>query len=356
MKEEMRNSNISEIDKNLAVESTISRDGLHFYDAEWEPFRIYGVFKENGMFRRMPEKVAEKVSEGVHRLHTHTAGGRVRFVTDSPYVAIKTEFVPFRMPHFAHTGSEGFDMYTEIEREVRYKGTYVPPYAESHGYEGVLDFEDRSERIITINFPLYSSVKKLYIGLEEGAVLKAAPDYKLEKPVVFYGSSITQGGCASRPGNCYQNILSRRLDFDYINLGFSGSAKGEDYMVDYIKGLDMSAFVMDYDYNAPSEEHLENTHRKMFDAIRQAHPYIPIILMPRPKYYPTEPEKKRSGIVYDTYLGARNKGDQNVYFISGTKLMEKAFDEGTVDGAHPTDYGFYSMASAVEEVMKDILK
>ncbi len=355
----MKNTNpgrdISEIDKNLAVETSISREGLHFYDAEWEPFQIYGIYKEDGMFRRMPEAVAEQVSPGVLHLHTNTAGGRVRFVTDSPYVAIKTEYEPGKMPHFALTGSAGFDMYTECDGDVRYKGTFTPPFIVSDGYESVLDFTESRERIIAINFPLYSSVSKLYIGLKEGAVLKAAPAYRIEKPVVYYGSSITQGGCASRPGSSYQSILSRRLNCDYINLGFSGSAKGEDAMVDYIKGLDMSAFVMDYDHNAPSIEHLRATHSKMFHEIRQAQPDLPIIIMPRPKYYLEEAEKERLEIIQNTYLTAKAKGDLNVYFISGAKLMEKALDEGTVDGCHPTDFGFHSMACAVEEVLREIL-
>ena len=87
-------------------------------------------------------------------------------------------------------------------------------------------------------------------------MLKDAPEYRIKKPVVYYGSSITQGGCASKPGSSYESILSRRFDCDYINLGFSGTAKGEDEIVDYIKGLEMSVFVMDYDHNAPTTEHL----------------------------------------------------------------------------------------------------
>ncbi len=347
---------ISKIDKNLAVETSISREGLHFYDAERAPLRIHGIYKENGVFRRMPEAVADQVGEGVYRLHTHSAGGRVRFVTDSPYVAVKTELDPFRMPHFAATGSEGFDMYVQCDGETRYGGTFIPPYEKDDSYEGVKDFEDSRERLITINFPLYSSVSKLYIGLMEGASLKEAPDYRIQKPVVYYGSSITQGGCASRPGNSYESIVSRHLDCDYVNLGFSGSAKAEEAMVKYIKGLSMSAFVMDYDYNAPSSEHLRDTHGKMFREIRREHPELPIILMPRPKYYLSEAEKERAEIVYGTYLAAKAAGDRNVYYISGAKLMEKVLDEGTVDGAHPTDYGFFSMACAVEEVLRDILK
>jgi hypothetical protein len=130
------------------------------------------------------------------------------------------------------------------------------------GYESVIRFETRRKREITINFPLYSSVSALYIGLEENAVVEPSAGYKNKKPMVFYGSSITQGACASRPGNSYANIVSRTLGIDHINLGFSGNAKGEQTMADYIASLDMSVFVYDYDYNAPDPEHLQNTHQK----------------------------------------------------------------------------------------------
>ena len=150
--------------------------------------------------------------------------------------------------------------------------------------------------------------------------------------------------------------MSRRFDCDYINLGFSGSAKGEDEMIHYIKGLDMSIFVMDYDYNAPSIEHLQTTHSKMFDAIRAAHPDLPIVILSRPKYNLKEDEQKRFDVIYNTYLTAKEKDDKDVYFISGRKLMEMVRDNGTVDGSHPSDSGFFSMACAIGEVFEVIFK
>lgn len=348
--------NIADIDKNFAVKTSIDREGLRFYDIEEAPFRIYGVFRENGMFRRMPEAVAQTVSEGVYELHACGAGGRVRFVTDSAYVAIKTEYLPMKMPHFALTGSCGFDMYAQWEGKIRYQGTFEPPFDVQDGYESVVDLLDNDghEKIITINFPLYSSVKTLYIGLDENATLKEAPDYKIETPVVYYGSSITQGGCASKPGSSYQSILSRRFDCNYINLGFSGSACGEDEITEYIKQLDMSVFVLDYDYNAPTVEHLEQTHSRMFEAIRAAHPDLPILIMPRPRYYVNGVHEQRRQVVYNTYLEAKAKGDRNVYYIAGQELMELVEDNGTVDGYHPTDSGFFSMARAMEKVFQEI--
>lgn len=345
---------ISEIDKNFAIETHIEREGIKLFNVETEPFRIYGVSMENGKFRRMPEKIAANVSERVNWLHTHTAGGRVRFVTDSPYVAIKAECSAFRYSHMALSGTAGFDIYSEYDGKQRYEGTCIPPYNMESEYESVVDFTVKCKRVVTIFLPLFSEVSRLYVGLKEDSILETAPDYHIETPVVYYGSSITQGGCCSRPGNSYQSILSRRFDCNYINLGFTGGAMGEDAITDYIKGLTMSVFVLDYDHNALTPQDLEATHGKMFGAVRKTHPNLPIIIMPRPKYYLNEEEERRSQITYHTYLAAREAGDKNVYFISGRELMELVEDTGTVDNCHPTDSGYFSMANAVSRTLREI--
>ena len=123
---------ISKIDKNFKVESKIEREGLTFYDIDEAPFKIYGVFYDAGKFRRLPESVAKSVSDGVYDLHAHTAGGRVRFKTDSPYVAIHAKMPNIgKMPHFALTGSAGFDLYANNQ----YVKSFVPPFDIEDGYE-----------------------------------------------------------------------------------------------------------------------------------------------------------------------------------------------------------------------------
>ncbi len=351
---------VEEADKNLRVETKIEREGLKFYNALYEPFKIYGVFMEDGKFRRMPEKVAESVSKFVLTLHARTAGGRVRFRTDSPFIAInvKMENV-YRSPHFALTGSAGFDLYVNDGSGEMYIRSFVPPYNIEDGYESITDIPHVVKdgmRDITINMPLYSEVKEIHIGLQEDAKIEAPTPYVNEKPIVYYGSSITQGGCASRPGNCYQALISRRFNCDYINRGFSGSAKAEDEIIEYIKGLDMSMFVFDYDYNAPDTDHLKITHEKMFLAIRQAHPDIPIIIMPAPKYPRTDWHEERRNVVRQTYDNAIARGDKNVYYIDGYELMALCKDDGTVDGVHPTDFGFFSMAKAIGNVIEKLIK
>ena len=345
---------ISKIDENFSVQTTLKIDNLKFYNIENEPFTVYGVFSENGKYRRLPEKVAKAVSEGVDALHVHTAGGRVKFITDSPFVAIKAVMNSVsKMPHMPITGSAGFDLY--VGRKEVYHKTFIPPFDIEYGYEDAVYFSTKKLREITINFPLYSGVSELFIGLDKNAVVKKSAGYKNKKPIVFYGSSITQGGCASRPGTSYESIISRSLQTDYINFGFSGSAKAEDEITNYINTLDMSVFVYDYDHNAPDIEHLEKTHQKMFLAIRKNHPDLPVVMMSRPKYVLDETEKQRLEIIRKTYNDAVSSGDRNVYLLDGAQLMKYAKNDGTVDGCHPNDAGFLSMAKALIPVLRKIL-
>lgn len=348
-------SDISVIDSNFNVKTNLDIPNIRFYDVLNAPFEISGVFYQNGKFRRLPEDVAKSVSEGVFTLHTYTAGGRVRFKTNSPYIAIHAKMPQIsKMPHFALTGSAGFDLYVN-EMEEKYVQTFVPPFDIKDGYESVVHFGSSKMRELTINFPLYSEISELYIGLSDNAIINAPNPYKTENPIIFYGSSITQGGCASRPGNTYESIVSRRLNANYINLGFAGNAKAENEIAEYISGLKMSCFVYDYDHNAPDLKHLKNTHEKMFKKIRQKNPDIPIIIMSRPKFYLTDEEGERLTVIKTTYKNAVENGDKNVFLIEGRELMAMAKNDGTVDNCHPTDFGFASMATVIGDLLEKIL-
>jgi len=351
---DMSNNTIEKIDKNLEVAKVIDAPDCVFHDVKKAPFKIYGLYNpsELGRFRRIPADVAAEISEGMVRLATHTAGGRVRFSTDSEYVAIQCKMP--EITHFAHmpvTGVSGFDMYVmKGECEV-FEKTFVPPYDITDGYVSIYHFESREKREITINFPLYNSVEYLYIGLEPDAFLGEGHKYRYETPVVYYGSSITQGGCASRPGNSYEAFISQRLSCDYINLGFSGNAKGEDAMMDYIASLDMSVFVYDYDNNTPSVEHLAVTHEKGFKKIRKAHPELPVIFVSAPNDNIRGSKENfilRREIIFNTYMNAFKAGDRNVYFVDGTSIFNGEFPNScTVDGCHPNDLGFIRMADSI---------
>ena len=346
---------ISLIDKNFKVDTEIDKTGLRFYSVDKSPFRLYGVKREGDCYCRVPTEVAKTVNPGVATLTYDTAGGRVRFVTDSRKIAIIARFTNEQhSPHMPFSNQAGVDIYVGH----KFAGTFMPPsFMPSFAYESLKTFE-AGEKLVTLNFPNYGKLCELFVGIEEGASLKEAPDHTYECPVVFYGSSITQGGCASRPGMSYQGILSRELDFNFINLGFSGNAKGEKTIVDYMADLDMSVFVCDYDHNAPSPEHLKATHEPLYRAIRAANPDLPIIFITRPQAVGCdEPNRTlRLNIIKETYDKAVSEGDKNVWFLDASTFFPFDHDEHTVDGCHPTDLGFYLMAKGIEPTLRAALE
>lgn len=347
---------LQRVKENLEKISGQERNDIRFHSVHDQPFRVYGLFYMDGKFRRLPEAVAKTGHETVLEHHACTAGGRLRFQTDSAYVAIAARLPQVgRMAHFAMTGSAGFDLYVKEGGIDKYVCSLRPSFYITDSLERIFDFGSRKMREITIHFPLYSEVSELCIGLQESARVKEASAYAYEKPVVYYGHSITQGGCASRPGNAYPSILSRRLHVDHINLGFSGGGRGEPTIADYIAGLDMQVLVMDYDHNAPDVRHLQETHEPMFRAVREKHPDLPVIMMTSttmPRF--SDDRVRRREVIYTTYLHARERGDENVYFWDGSQF-DSYQDYATVDGAHPNDYGFVVIADALEPVLKKAL-
>lgn len=346
-------ADISKIDKNFTVTGAGEADTV-FQNVRSAPFRLYGLLATTP-FTRLPESAA--VSDGLKLLRYQTAGGRVRFRTDSPYITLRAQTNNrSRMSHMPLTGSCGFDMYEIRGKISRYAGSFIPPFEDCDGYESTVKLDGAQERELQINFPLYGGVTELEVGIAPGSSLSAGVGYGIEKPVVYYGSSITQGGCASRPGNCYQAMISRRLDADFINLGFSGNAKGELEVAEYIAGLDMSAFVLDYDHNAPDTEHLAATHKRFFDAVRTENPTLPIVVVSKPNFSEATPtDAERRDIIYNTYSAALADGDENVYFVDGAGFF--AFDGGdscTVDGTHPNDLGFAKMAEKIGAALERI--
>jgi len=358
---------LDKIDRNLLVSTEVEEKDVVFYDVRKEPFRIYGLYnpKNEPVFKRLPSDVAKNTSEGVFELHTNTAGARVRFRTDSEYIAIsvKTNGICI-MPHMTLAGSAGLDLYIKEESNYVCAKTFMPckwgsaslvKAEENGGFGGVHHFGNNEMKEVILNLSLYNNVESLFVGVQEGAQIFEAEPYKYDKPIVCYGSSITQGGCASRPGNAYSNILSRMLDADVYNLGFSGSAEGEDAIADYIAGLDMKVFIYDYDYNAPSDEHLKNTHEKMFKKIREKNPGLPVIMVSRPDYHYSEKREIRREIIKTTYQNALSAGDKNVYFVNGSEFFSGYGNDATVDNTHPNDLGFMLMAKKLYDVLKDII-
>ena len=351
---------IEDIDKNLKPQGLPEGVELEYFDVKEAPFKVWGLMYEDDSFCRLPDAVAKATNPGVYSLHEHCAGGRVTFSTDSKHVAIVCRVRSIgKMPHFSTIGSAGFDFYEEND----FVCSFFPPYDYNEGYSASYTFAEEKSRKLLINFPLYTAVESLYIGLEKGAKISAYNPYRDVPPIVYYGSSITQGGCASRPGNAYQALISRELLVDHINLGFSGSAKGEEVMANYIASLPMSVFVMDYDHNAPSFQHLRDTHERFYKIIREKRPDLPIVMASSPDSIRAmnadarHSKSERRAVIIETYTQARAAGDKNVYFVDGESFYQNTdWDYCSVDGCHPNDMGFFYMAKGFLHTLKKILK
>ena len=350
-------------DENFLKIDKAAEDSADWYEIPCSDFDVYGFVTENDGYltRRMPLEEAKKVSDGVAYLSRYGAGGRILFSTDSSFVALKVEYGVGEVPTVCnYCFSYGFDLYKFNDNDqYEYVTTFRP--VKDFDYH-VLDIKSGTGNngrmnSFALNLPHFSEIKKLYIGLEKGSKKAKGKKYRNEKPVVFYGSSITHGAAAGRPGNTYENFISQMYNLDYINLGFAGNAKGEESMAEYISKLEMCAFVCDYDYNAPNSEHLKATHYPFYETIRKKHKDIPYIMISAPTCFKKSAEREaRRDIILDSYKKAVDSGDKNVYFIDGTTLFEGDFFEScTSDGVHPNDLGFYRMANKIGSVIAKVL-
>lgn len=355
--------NYMTVDKNMIDQSMIGNTEVAWYDIKKAPFSLHGFYDplNTPYYRRVPADVAAASSEGVDKLAGESAGGRVRFATDSPFIAIRAKFlVVGRSPRMCLTGTAGFDLYVDGELGSRFLKEFRMPYEMEDSYEQLLKTHGNTMRSFTINFPLHAVVESLEVGLKPGSMLGEAAPYRDIEPIVFYGSSIVHGTAASRPGLSYPSIISREMNLEYLNLGFSGQAKAETVLCEWMATLPMSIFVCDYDHNAPDVQHLENTHYAMYEIIRRKHPDLPYIMITRPDYWTqyADQEKilKRRDVIMQSYLKARATGDKNVYFIDGLSFNVAPHQyDMTVDSIHPNDTGFVRMADSIGTVIRHIL-
>ena len=349
-----------QIDKNMVSQTVIEKDGLVFYSPESEFIRLYGVQKTERGYCRMDPEIAKTVNNGVASLNFNTSGGRVRFITNSKRVAIIAERdTTYQADHMTFTNVAGFDIY---EDDV-YLTTFRPGTYSGGGLktlESSASFDDSRERLITINFPCYGPVLSFYVGVEQGSLIKAAPDYKYEKPVVFYGSSITQGGCASRPGMTYGARFGRDNGFYCFNLGFSGKSKLQPEYARYLADIEADAFIFDT-FSNPSAKTIYDNFDNFVDVIRAAHPETPLIFMQterrESRNFDTWREdfetKKQAAAVKE--IKERMKIDRHIYFIPSDDFL--GHDHiATSDGSHPTDLGFTRMLDSISPKILKILR
>ena len=321
------------------------------------PIKVCGVvdFEKKGKIQRLSDELIERIPR-LSKLGRRCTGARLCFKTDSKSIKIRITFesisVDVGMSIYA---CQSAAVYTGDRQNSRFLGLVNPSGYDQKCFEKTLTKEKILEDVV-VWLPRNEVITDVEIEIDDDAVIAEPTPYKYSKPILYYGSSITEGGCCESITSGYNAIISRHLDVDYFNFGFSGNAKGDMNMAEYISQIDMSIFVYDYDHNAPSPEHLASTHERFFKFIRERKPDLPIIMMTRPAITYTEDDNKRREIVFKTYQNALKSGDKNVYFIDGENFYGEYDRElCTVDKIHPNDLGFYRMAQVIEPVIKSIL-
>lgn len=358
---------IKKIDKNFIVKEE-KTDGLKFYDIPCEPFDLYGVYYEEQTkrFVRLPSEIADDVSVGVRYLNSNTAGGRIRFSTNSERINVTVKYQALTSAsHFSVLGGSGFVLLEERGNESVFAFSYMPNYhgndnenKTENGYSITKKVNDGKLKNYILYFPNYNDVSSLSIGLDENALVGHGKKYNDIKPVLYYGSSITQGACASRADNAYPALISKWTNVDYYNFGFSGWAFAEEKLIRYLSEVDCSVFVCDYDFNAPDPDFLEKTHYNLYKIYRSKRRDTPIIFVSNPDTDDNYMQARdRVKIVRKTYETAISNGDKNVYFIDGKSLYGKSDRENcTVDAVHPNDLGFYKMAKRIYKTLKPLIE
>ena len=361
---------IEQVDKNININSSVDKENTDFYLPTDEPFKFFGCCQhgvDGQLSHRMPPEIVENISPDIACLNKTHSGVRIAFSTDSPFVSFLVEANGYgRVVDDTLAGSAGiFVTASEDGKEQKYINRVSPSFAdlykemsgEGASFSGSVKFDSAKKRDVIVWLPILTDYKNLYIGLQKGSSLGKFSGYKYKTPVVFYGSSITMGVGASSPLNTYPALISRVYNTDFVNLGFSGNAKGEPEIAEYIASLEMSAFVYDYDHNAPTVEHLEATHEKFFKIIREKQPNLPIIMMSRPNLPDNLDTAKRYNVIMKTFTNAKKAGDNNVWLINGGNIFDGVYrDCCTHENCHPNDLGYMKMAEAVSALLKEHLR
>lgn len=321
-----------------------------------EPLKVYGIpfFNENKKFERLPTELREKF-KNLDFIGRRCPGARIGFKTNAEEftvkVSLKTLSVDIGMSIYA---CQSVSVMIGERQKAVFAGLVNPTDYETKTFEKTFKKSSNMEEV-TLWLLRNEEIENIEIIVSDTAIVEEPTPYKYGK-ALYYGSSITEGGCCCNVTNGYNAILSRWLDLDYYNYGFSGSAKGELEIADYINTIDMNLFVMDYDHNAPTVEHLRNTHEAFFKRIREKNPTLPIMILSRANFDYSDDSAERRTVIEHTYNNAVKIGDKNVYYVDGeTFFGENDRDLCTIDRVHPNDLGFYRMATVLLPVIKKIL-
>lgn len=332
---------------------------------QWHDVQEWGVegkgFSDTELFYdRLPARAKGVVRDAVWNLSRHSAGMLVRFRTDATtiWADYGLQSANLAMAHMPATGKSGLDLYAEDKQGNLRWIAVVKPTAQQMNIkliEGLLP----GERNYIIYLPLYNGTEYLKIGVpKENKFIPVAP--RTEKPMVFYGTSITHGACASRPGMPHPALLGRWLNRPVINLGFSGNGRMELEVGQYIAEIDPSVFVIDCLPNMNGPWVVERT-EPLVHQLRKARPNVPIMLVedrtkPNAPFLPSRQrghDESRAAL-QTAYKNLQQAGVDKLYYLEGDKLLGKD-REDTTDGSHPSDLGFYRQAKAMLPVLKKAL-
>ena len=340
------------------------------------PFALTGLpwAHERGFYDRIPEDLMpEGATDLFKEIATETSGGIARIRTNSPRVFFEGRLrrVKGTLYHMSRVGRSGFDFWIrrDGEEKLSFQGTSVPiDYGTTAVVcevavkrNGLYDARPEPEGPagfyeLRIILPIYNVFDEACIYVEPDCEVLPPQPQAYDQQVLFYGSSITQGACASRPSQCYTNLLALALDCPILNFGFSGQCMAEPELADLILRQRMDIFVYDYDHNAPDIPYLKKTHQPFFRRIRESRPDLPVVFATKCDYDSSlDDNDGRRRIIRATYEQARQAGDENVFFVDGKDFFEGIRDFTTVDGVHPNDIGFYLMYKNTLPALKKAL-
>lgn len=337
---------------------------LLFYDLLSIGLEGKGWSDTKAPYDRFPTRAEGVVPAAVWGLSRQSAGLCARFVTNATVIHARWTLTSanLALPHMPATGVSGLDLYTRDTEKKRWLWVgNGRPTAQTNTAVLATGLPP-GKREFMLYLPLYNGVSSVEVGLAKDASLWNAPPRPRERqrPIIFYGTSITQGGCASRPGMVHTAILGRRLEWAVINLGFSGNGRMDLEVVKLIAEIEAAAYVIDCLPNMDAQAVADRT-EPLVRTLRAARPTTPILLvedrtyqnayvLPGPRQRNNE---NRAALrkVYDQLIAAGVKG---LHYLEGENLLGDD-GEATVDSSHPTDLGFVRQADAMEKALRPLL-
>jgi hypothetical protein len=333
--------------------------GVRWYDIRQLGVEGQGWQDVKSPYDRLPAKAEGKVRDAVWGLSRDSAGQCVRFITAATTIHARWTVTKDRlaMPHMPATGVSGLDLYARDDRG-RWRWVAVAQPKETTNTVVFADGVKPGPREYLVYLPLYNGVSSVEIGVPAASELVDAPDYPAERarPIVFYGTSITHGACASRPGMVHTAILGRRYQRPVINLGFSGNGRMELEVGELLTELDAAAYIIDCCPNLSGNDTAART-KPLVEQLRKARPNTPIVLVEDRRYTdawlkPSKAERNDGNhrALRTAYEGLVAAGVKGLYYIHGDDLLGDD-NEGAVDSSHPNDLGFVRQAEAFAKVL-----